>query len=194
MLEHKDIKGTVEFDQETTMFFGKLIGVNGLVMYEAENAEEFAKNFVTAVEDYIQMCEENEMPIKKEYKGVFNVRTSPENHERLFTISEERGIKLNAVINEAFDFYLAALSKGTDFPVLEMVHAPQTKGYVTVSPGTVMWNAAGPACYATKKDRKRFELMAFPKSYKSTRHVSRVAKENIIKKYPRHGHHEESKK
>ncbi|WP_426480847.1 type II toxin-antitoxin system HicB family antitoxin [Chryseobacterium sp. R2ACT005] len=106
MLEHKDIKGTVEFDQETTMFFGKLIGVNGLVMYEAENAEEFAKNFITAVEDYIKMCEENEMPIKKEYKGVFNVRTSPEIHERLFTTSVERGVKLNAIINEAFDFYL----------------------------------------------------------------------------------------
>lgn len=106
MLEHRDIKGTVEFDNETKMFFGKLTGVNGLVMYEADNATEFEKNFISAVDEYIQVCEDNEMPIKKEYKGVFNVRTTPEIHEKLIEISQERNTKLNTIVNEAFDVYL----------------------------------------------------------------------------------------
>lgn len=139
MLEHRDIKGTVEFDQETKMFFGKLIGVNGLVMYEAENAQEFEKNFISAVDEYIQMCEENGMPIKRDFKGVFNVRTSPENHERLFTISEGRGLKLNAIINEALDYYLTSTEKISSFDLL--TEDKNICGYIPVAKDKYVWQA-----------------------------------------------------
>ncbi|AYM99229.1 hypothetical protein [Chryseobacterium sp. 3008163] len=69
MLKHRDIKGTVEFDQETKMFFGELVGINGLVMYEADNGDDFEKNFISAVDEYIKMCEDNEMSIKKNLKA-----------------------------------------------------------------------------------------------------------------------------
>ncbi len=112
MLEHKDIKGTIEFDKETKMIFGKLVGVNGLVMYEADNAAEFEKNFISAVDDYIKMCEENDLSVKKEYKGVFNVRTTSLLHEKLILIAEERKLKLNSIVNEAFEEYVGKMYIG----------------------------------------------------------------------------------
>ena len=112
MLEHKDIKGTIEFDKDTKMIFGKLVGVNGLVMYEANNAVEFEKNFISAVDDYIKMCEENDLPIKKEYKGVFNVRTTPLLHEKLILLAEQRKTKLNSIVNEAFEEFIDKMSVG----------------------------------------------------------------------------------
>lgn len=191
MLEHKDIKGTVEFDKETKMFFGKLIGVNGLIMYEAENAGDFEENFISAVEDYIQMCEENELPIKKEYKGVFNVRTSQENHEKLVAISEQKGKKLNAIINEAFDVYFASLSITS---VSRSLPRKNIIGYVPISSDACILEVSNhetpcrtivskkPALfyggYTRNSNAKSVNL------HRTSKTKNRIAKENIKKKYP----------
>ncbi|MGG7471139.1 type II toxin-antitoxin system HicB family antitoxin [Chryseobacterium arthrosphaerae] len=180
MLEYRDIKGTVEFDQETKMFFGKLVEINGLVMYEAENAEEFEKNFISAVDEYIQMCEENEMPIKKEYKGVFNVRTSPEIHERLVGIAIERGTRLNTIINEAFDLYLS--NTKSNFPLID--YGSKTIGYTKVSGLT--YAQQGLAVTPLKTVRKHIQKAVKARGSKTT-----IPKNKISKQFPRH--HDESK-
>lgn len=180
MLEHREIKGTVEFDQETKMFFGKLLEINGLVMYEAESAKDFEKNFISAVDEYIQMCEENEMPIKKEYKGVFNVRTSPEMHKGLADIAIERGVKLNAIINEAFNLYLSNTKSA--LPIIE---------YCTATP-IGSWHHA-----YTKNVASEFNFSVL----KAIEGKSKKIKENAVKTagsklaLPKHisKHHDESK-
>ncbi|MEC5157719.1 type II toxin-antitoxin system HicB family antitoxin [Chryseobacterium sp. MP_3.2] len=105
-IEHKGIKGTVEFDQESKMFFGKLIGINGVVLYEGTEASEFNTNFLSAVEEYIALCKEYEIPLKKEFKGVFDVRTSPEIHESLHFISLNTVLKINTIVNQALNSFL----------------------------------------------------------------------------------------
>jgi len=113
-IEHKGIKGTVEFDQESKMFFGKLIGINGVVLYEGTEASEFNTNFLSAVEEYIALCKQNGIPLKKEFKGVFNVRTTPEIHENLNFISLNTGVKINTIVNQALTAFLQnAGSTGT---------------------------------------------------------------------------------
>ena len=112
-IKHKNISGTLDFDEESKMFFGKLIGINGVVMYEGENATEFQNNFISAVEDYINFCEEKKIPIMREFKGVFNVRTTPEIHEALNILSIESGEKINSLVNESLKSFLKQKNKLT---------------------------------------------------------------------------------
>ncbi|WP_278352945.1 type II toxin-antitoxin system HicB family antitoxin [Chryseobacterium gleum] len=189
ILEHRGIKGSVEYDIENQIFYGKLLNINGAVMYEAVESKEFFENFKEAVDEYIEDCEEHNIPIKKEFKGSFNVRTSPETHERLFMISEEKGIKLNAVINEAFDYYLSSISKDTEYPGLNIASTPDTRGHIPVSQGIAKWEFAPIVCSAAKKDLSRYGLTVLPKIIgKSSHCVFRMDKDLIEKKYPRQQH------
>ena len=111
-IKHKNIFGTIDFDEESKMFYGKLLGINGVVMYEGENAIEFQGNFISAVEDYIQFCDEKKIPVLREFKGVFNVRTTPEIHEALNNLSIESGEKINSLVNESLKSFLKKKVKG----------------------------------------------------------------------------------
>ncbi len=110
-IKHRNIYGTIDFDEESKMFFGKLIGINGVVMYEGENAVEFHENFISAVDEYIHFCEEKKIPVMREFKGIFNVRTTPEIHEALNNLSIETGEKINSLVNESLKSFLKRKDK-----------------------------------------------------------------------------------
>lgn len=110
-LKHKNILGTIDFDADSKVMFGQLIDVNGVVMYEGENAKEFHENFISAVDEYIQFCEEKQIPVMRTFKGVFNVRTTPEIHQALNTLSIETGEKINSLVNKSLKSFLKSNSK-----------------------------------------------------------------------------------
>lgn len=55
-LKHKDYLGSVDFSAEDDVFYGKIIGINDLVSYEARSAEELKKEFIQAVNEYLEDC------------------------------------------------------------------------------------------------------------------------------------------
>ena len=96
--------GSVEFGAEDGVLYGKIIGVNDLVTYEATSVEGLQAAFVDAVEDYLATCKELEKEPNKFFKGVFNVRTSNETHRELAIMAEKKKMKLNELVNKAFEF------------------------------------------------------------------------------------------
>jgi len=105
-LEYKGYLGTVEYSTEDNCLYGKIIGIDDLVNYEAQSVEELNTYFKEAVEDYLATCKEVNKEPNKTFKGVFNVRTSKDNHRALSMIAEKNKMKLNEVINKAFDFFI----------------------------------------------------------------------------------------
>ena len=103
VITYKDFIGTVHFGTEDSVFFGKIEGINDLVTFEGNSVEEIKKYFREAVEDYIQLCEENNKIPHKSYKGSFNVRVSPELHRKAIQQSVKRGISLNQLVQEALE-------------------------------------------------------------------------------------------
>ncbi|MFS4457029.1 type II toxin-antitoxin system HicB family antitoxin [Maribacter sp. 2304DJ31-5] len=103
-LKHKDYLGSVDFSSEDGVLYGKVIGVNDLVTYEGTSVEELNKAFIDSVEDYLATCKEIDKEPNKFFKGVFNVRTSNEIHRELSMIAEKKKMKLNELVNKAFDF------------------------------------------------------------------------------------------
>lgn len=103
-LKHKGYIGSVDFSAEDNVLYGKVIGVSDLVTYEATSVEELKTAFVDSVEDYLATCKEIDKEPNKFFKGVFNVRTSNEIHRELSIIAEKNKMKLNELVNKAFDF------------------------------------------------------------------------------------------
>lgn len=47
-----------EYSAEDGVFFGKLLGIDDLVTFESENAEDLEEVFHKAVDDYLEFCSE----------------------------------------------------------------------------------------------------------------------------------------
>lgn len=54
-----------------------------LITYEGETVAKLKADFKAGVDDYIEHCKENNLPLHKSYSGTFNVRLSPELHARI---------------------------------------------------------------------------------------------------------------
>ena len=105
-LKYKNYLGSVEFSAADNVLFGKIIGINDLVTFEANSVEELKKEFEFAVDDYLETCAELNKEPNKYFKGVFNVRTSNELHKNLAILAEKKKIKLNELVNKAFIFLI----------------------------------------------------------------------------------------
>ena len=82
LLSYKGYLGSVEFDEEERIFYGRLAFIRPLVSYEAKDAEGLVRAFHEAVDDYLAHCQEEGTPPERPLKGSFNVRTGPDLHRR----------------------------------------------------------------------------------------------------------------
>ncbi len=55
-IEYKGYVGSVEFSENDTIFFGKVMGVRALISYEGITAKELIDDFHEAVDDYLLCC------------------------------------------------------------------------------------------------------------------------------------------
>lgn len=107
-MEYKGYVGSVEFSEDDGMFFGKVMGVRSLISYEGSNAKELVEDFHSAVEDYLALCESQNQPPEKAYKGSFNVRISPELHKQTAIYAASQQTSLNNVVADALRSYVSA--------------------------------------------------------------------------------------
>ena len=107
-MEYKGYLGSVEFSEEDTLFFGKVLGVRALISYEGESARELVENFRGAVDDYLELCAEEGIAPERAYKGSFNVRISPELHKRAVAAATARQMSLTSFVESSIERAVAA--------------------------------------------------------------------------------------
>ena len=105
--EYKGYIGTVEMSPEDEVFYGTIQGISDLVTFEADNFTELKEEFKTAVDDYIQFCEDCGKEPEKTYKGQFNVRVEPELHKALARQAIINRVSLNQIVETACKNYLS---------------------------------------------------------------------------------------
>lgn len=69
--------------------------------YQGQTLFELKEDFMNAVDDYIDHCKENGIPLHKSYSGSFNIRIPAELHARAAAMAQELGISLNAFVRES---------------------------------------------------------------------------------------------
>ena len=102
-IEYKGYIGSVEFSAADQVFYGKVQGIRSLISYEGSTAAELIEDFHGAVDDYLAFCRDLGESPDKPYKGVFNVRISPELHRRAAMEADKQGETLNAFVARAIE-------------------------------------------------------------------------------------------
>ena len=109
-IEYKGYVGSVEFSENDTIFFGKVMGVRALISYEGITAKELINDFHEAVDDYLLCCKMEGKEPERAYKGTFNVRITPELHKQCAIYAAAHQKTLNRFVEEALR---SALSSAT---------------------------------------------------------------------------------
>ncbi|MDC6390405.1 type II toxin-antitoxin system HicB family antitoxin [Maribacter sp. PR1] len=103
-LEHNGYFGSVEYSSRDGLLHGKVTGISDLVTYEGGSVKELKEAFEESVDDYLDTCKELGKEPDRFYRGVFNIRTSSEIHRELSIMAERKKMKLNELVNKAFNF------------------------------------------------------------------------------------------
>lgn len=104
-MRYKGYVGSVEFSEADGVFHGRVMGIRSLISYEGENAAELVADFHGAVDEYLDMCKADGVAPEIAYKGSFNVRVTPQLHEKLAVYAQNHGISLNKLVEAALQAY-----------------------------------------------------------------------------------------
>ena len=103
MMEYKGYRATIKYDSDDKIFVGKVFGINDSLNFHGNSVDELRESFHSCIENYLEMCKEFGCEPEKEYKGVFNVRVSPELHRKLALAAEEADMTLNQFVAGALE-------------------------------------------------------------------------------------------
>ena len=107
ILQYKENYAEIHFSAKDEVFYGKLIGINDLVNFEADSVKGLKKAFKKAVEDYLETCQNLNKTPDKTYKGSFNVRIPSELHKEAALFAAIKKITLNDFVRYAIDFTIS---------------------------------------------------------------------------------------
>lgn len=88
-LTQKGFIGTVDFSAEDHLFFGKIEGKDDLITFEGSTVTGPETAFIYMVDQPIADCKAEGKPAEKSYKGVLNIRISPELHKMEFNLKKK---------------------------------------------------------------------------------------------------------
>lgn len=98
----------IEYDPELDTFRGEILGLNGGADFYGKNPKELRAEFRNSLQVYLTVCAEKGIEPRKRYSGKFNLRISPELHERLAIAAQAEGKSINLIAQEALRKRLAA--------------------------------------------------------------------------------------
>ncbi len=110
IIEYKGYVGSIEFSEKDCIFYGKVQGIRSLISYEGSNAQELLLDFHNAVDDYLALCNSENISPEIPYKGSLNVRfKNRDNHRRAAIYAMTHNQSLNSFIEEAVEAKLASI-------------------------------------------------------------------------------------
>lgn len=107
MIHYKGYYGSVHYSDDNQVFFGKIEYIRSLVNYEGTTVKNLRQAFKEAVDDYLELCQDEGIKPDQSFRGSFNVRTGCELHRKAALYAKEKGLNLNKVVTEALDQYLS---------------------------------------------------------------------------------------
>jgi len=97
-MKYKGYTGIVEFDEESEVLFGRVIGLRDVITFEGESVAEVIQAFHDSVDVYLEFCAERGESPEKPYSGQFVLRLDPRLHRELANAAQARTTSLNALI------------------------------------------------------------------------------------------------
>ena len=74
MMEHKGYLGRVEFDAESELFHGEVVGTRDVITFQGKSVDELKTAFRDSVDDYLAFCKERGEEPDRPFSGRFVIR------------------------------------------------------------------------------------------------------------------------
>ncbi len=91
----------IEYDAELDLFRGEILGLNGGADFFGKNPRELRTEFKKSLAVFLEVCSEKGIEPRRNYSGKFNLRISPDLHEKLAIVAQAEGKSINTLAQEA---------------------------------------------------------------------------------------------
>jgi predicted HicB family RNase H-like nuclease len=102
-MKYKGFTGVAEFDEDSGVIFGRVIGLRDAITFQGESVSELTQAFHDSVDDYLEFCESRGENAEKPFSGQFVLRITPELHRRLSHLAETSGVSLNKLVQDKLE-------------------------------------------------------------------------------------------
>lgn len=102
-----DFQARIAYDPELDLFRGEILGLNGGADFYGKNPKELRAEFRKSLDVFLAVCREQGIQPRRHFSGKFNLRISPELHEKLAITAQAEGKSINAITQEALQQRLA---------------------------------------------------------------------------------------
>lgn len=91
----------IEYDEDLDLFRGEILGLNGGADFYGANPQELRTELKKSLKVFLEVCAEKNINPRRSYSGKFNLRISPELHEKLAIAAQAEGKSINSLAQEA---------------------------------------------------------------------------------------------
>ncbi|MCL4744439.1 MAG: type II toxin-antitoxin system HicB family antitoxin [Burkholderiaceae bacterium] len=98
----------IEFDPDTDLFRGEILGLTGGADFYGRNPKELRAEFRKSLRVFLEVCKEKGIEPRRSFSGKFNLRISPELHERVAIVAQAEGKSINTLAQEALQQRVAS--------------------------------------------------------------------------------------
>jgi predicted HicB family RNase H-like nuclease len=98
----------IEYNEELDLFRGEILGLNGGADFYGKNPKELRAEFKKSLQVFLEVCKEKGLQPRRSFSGKFNLRISPELHERLAIEAQAQGKSINTLAQEALQERVAS--------------------------------------------------------------------------------------
>ena len=93
----------IEYDPDLDLFRGEILGLNGGADFYGKTPKELRSEFRKSLRIFLEVCREKGIESRRSYSGKFNLRITPELHERLAIAAQAEGKSINTLAQEALE-------------------------------------------------------------------------------------------
>ena len=101
MMEYKGYVGKAEYDDESEIFHGEVIGLRDVVTFRGTSVKELKKSFKESIDEYLSFCKRMNKAPDISASGRLILRIPPELHSRAVVVAKSEGRSLNAWVADA---------------------------------------------------------------------------------------------
>jgi predicted HicB family RNase H-like nuclease len=112
-LEYKNYLGSVEFDEERQLLWGRVLNTRDVITYEAESVPLLIKEFEKSVDVYLQFCKDLGQEPEKPFSGNIPLRLPPDLHRAIYARAAQAGQSMNTWVKEVLEKAVAATVRST---------------------------------------------------------------------------------
>ena len=101
-------RAKIEYDEELDLFRGEILGLNGGADFYGKTPKELRTEFKKSLHVFLEVCREKGLEPRRNFSGKFNLRISPELHEKLAIEAQAQGKSINTLAQEALQERMAS--------------------------------------------------------------------------------------